>query len=456
MIRIKTLIHTLALASIVFSPSCEKYIYNNEDNKQEIIDEDDSSQLVEEDNDSSILVEEDDDYSSPLYLRGVENALWKTHQLADIRWSPLYNLPVTIKNNKIICSYFKDKSYRGLPYSSVKELDCFVGLNISLHTFITSLKNPRSVIYTEDVNKAPYNGDNCGPYYGVVCSSSIDYILGLNAPFASRHLLTHPDFFVLQEQTIEKARICDILVNSGHVVMIYDIERDPETDKVSGVTIFEVTFLKKMSLDELESFWKEGKYTLMRYKKISQNVEKGFDELPSSDISSKSFDMALCTNKGDKASFRLGEKVVINILKQGDYNNLQLFNEKGLVATLPIKNEDIILDKLPVGLYKAKLISDNHSSDFTFFEVLDAQVKAIVTPENQVKVVFSSENAKPINVSLANVSVIERYSLQVLTKKEIEESECFLPLPDTNNKVYCKVVFKGKYGTVINEPVIIN
>ncbi len=100
----------------------------------------------------------------------------KAHHMADIRWTPLNDIPGLTKPIPAGIERV------GLPYSSVKEKDKFVGLEVSFHTFMTALHNPRSVLYTEDVKESPYYGTNCGPYYGTVCSGAVNYALGKYRP----------------------------------------------------------------------------------------------------------------------------------------------------------------------------------------------------------------------------------------------------------------------------------
>lgn len=78
-------------------------------------------------------------------------------------------------------TYCPNISYKGLVYSSVLETNTFVGIDVSFHTFMTALRNPKSVLYTENINRPPYHGDlmGKGAYYGTVCSGFVSYALGL-------------------------------------------------------------------------------------------------------------------------------------------------------------------------------------------------------------------------------------------------------------------------------------
>ena len=106
------------------------------------------------------------DRNHPAYEAGVRNAIDKARLMAEIRWKALAPVPSTI-----MTSYRWDYPQGGtyhIPYSSVKELDMFVGRNVSFYTFLSAAANERSVLYTEDVSLAPYHGYNCGAFYGTV------------------------------------------------------------------------------------------------------------------------------------------------------------------------------------------------------------------------------------------------------------------------------------------------
>ena len=94
--------------------------------------------------------------------QGALNAIKKAYQMTDIMFIPRGTF-VANSGKKV---YYGGEKYQGLGYSSVKEIDTYVGMDVSFHTFMTAIHNPRSVIYTENVSKPPYHGKNCAAYYG--------------------------------------------------------------------------------------------------------------------------------------------------------------------------------------------------------------------------------------------------------------------------------------------------
>ncbi|MBR6747827.1 MAG: hypothetical protein IKM07_02730 [Clostridia bacterium] len=120
--------------------------------------------------------------------RGVENVLRRCRQLLDITWSPV--MEVQINPRKYIQStrsgkpHTQPEAYTGIPYSSSRILNCFVGLDVSIDTFVTAVDNPASVLYTRDLSDFDEPAFNCTIRntfftYGTVCSTFVNYALGL-------------------------------------------------------------------------------------------------------------------------------------------------------------------------------------------------------------------------------------------------------------------------------------
>ena len=99
--------------------------------------------------------------------------LRRADQITKLCWTPLAQVPTQ-------GGYFNQgRTVKGVPYSSVKEMEKFVGQYVSFYTFMTAVSNPKSVLYTENVKEPPYHGTNCSTFYGTVCSIAVNYVLGL-------------------------------------------------------------------------------------------------------------------------------------------------------------------------------------------------------------------------------------------------------------------------------------
>ena len=106
--------------------------------------------------------------------KGVENALRRAKQMAEVEYTPVKRLPIVEKclNSDGTQRYIENHSpvgfpIRGMIYSSVRRNEKYLGFNVSLETFITAVSNPNSVVYTRPIKGT---GQHVHNYYGIVCS----------------------------------------------------------------------------------------------------------------------------------------------------------------------------------------------------------------------------------------------------------------------------------------------
>ena len=166
--------------------------------------------------------------------KGALYAIKKAYQMTDVAFTPLD----TIRANPFK-KYKSGKEYKGLAYSSVKEIDTYVGTDVSLHTFMTALHNPRSVLYTENVSKKPYHGINCGAYYGVVCNMLVSYALGLKVPWNTYEFATAKNMMLVSDQSSRGVALADVVCQEGHVMLVTKIMRNPENGKAVELELSE-------------------------------------------------------------------------------------------------------------------------------------------------------------------------------------------------------------------------
>ena len=119
----------------------------------------------------------------------VQDAINRAEFIANIKWQAASS--ITDASH----AYYEGEIVRGLPYSSARELDCFVGIHVSFYTFLTATNNPRSLFYTEDISKPQYNASYlCSVYYGTVCSCAVEYALGMEVPYFTSMIDTQSVF----------------------------------------------------------------------------------------------------------------------------------------------------------------------------------------------------------------------------------------------------------------------
>lgn len=376
------------------------------------------------------------------------NMVKKAQQIANIQWTPLDTIPNRVG------TYPAGVTITGIPYSSVKELDKFVGIDVSFHTFMTAVHNPKSVLYTERINAHPYNGDNCGAYYGTVCSMAVNYALGIDLPYLSFMYADADDFEIVEPNNVNYIREGDVLWSTGHVVLVLDIKKDA-SEQIVRISILESggnTSIKHFSLQDFCNRWDTDKWVGYRYKELHLNksyepnpfvlVE---DEKPSTFM----YNDALCVSRGDRACYKEGERVVINILSD-KYKELELYKDNILFQKVTVSSyNDVVFDDLEHGIYKARLFSLGKTSDYTSFEVVETDVFTESMGDSCI-VRFNSANGMPKYVKLCTISGGHRF-LHELSKHEVDAGE--VVVRGLAYDEYVKVYFQGKFGGVTNKPI---
>lgn len=162
----------------------------------------------------SITFEERIEQPSITHYVESNEVLARAYFMASMEWTPLRPVP------KRGGGYYPpDTTVIGAPYSSVKEINTYLFQDVSYHTFMTAVHNPRSVLYTDNISQAPYHGTNCATYYGAVCSSSVMWTLGIEIPYYANQIINLPDMTMLDYQVVDSLKVCDVIWKTGHVQM---------------------------------------------------------------------------------------------------------------------------------------------------------------------------------------------------------------------------------------------
>lgn len=387
---------------------------------------------------------------------GVRNAIKRAYQMTDLCFTPLDSFVANPAK-----TYYKEKKYQGLVYSSVKETHTFVGMDVSFHTFMTALHNPRSVIYTENVSKPPYQGRNCGAYYGTVCSGLTTYAFGLKIYQKSYDFKNSDYFQLVEDQSSRGVRLADVINSGGHVQLVTRIKRDPLNGRAVEIEICEGVrlgcrrvILSGLELDKLLSRRKKPR-KLYRYKyldSVKYVPLTDFVAVGDEQFMPYKYNDDICTSRGDKACYIVGDSVILNIAK--GYNVLEIYKDSILYKTIDIgKDLDIVLKDLTFGDYKARLVKGKKKSDYTYWKVIDTEV-SIDQKRNIVK--FHSENAIPVYAEFCSLSG-GRPSKGVfdLSSEDIRNGYVDVSFFSTTLKkaLYVKVHFECEYGRVTNKPI---
>ena len=392
--------------------------------------------------------------------QGVRNALNKARLVAEVVWTPLKPIPSCYES-----PYMVGIVRQGLPYSLAQKVNGYVGMDVSFYSFVTAVNNPRSVMYTEDLRRSPYCGFDCAPYYGSVCSMSIWYALGIKATYFTSSISSIPELKRESSLGADSIKLCDVLWQSGHVAMVYDIGRD-KTGTIKEVSIFETTRESQLdskilnySFEEFVERWSQDGWVLYRPKDLSNNpepdiVDHRFLRRVNNYVSPQFLNIDICTNHGDRVSYPVGDSVVINILDNScRYSYLDLYKDGALYQTIAFFNQDsllpiqdVVFPDLPYGSYYACLRGEKNVSNITSFEIIDVNV-TFVNKGDELTVYFSSENATPEFLAFVNGYESPHYC-HVFTSEQLNCGSATVLFSDDD---YLKVFFKGEYGRVSNK-----
>ena len=236
---------------------------------------------------------------------GIQNAVKKAYQMTELAFVPVGTFYPNSAERK---PYVAGQQYKGVIYSSTKETNTFVGQDVSFHTFMTAMHNPRSVLYTIQLDKAPYHGSNCRAYYGTVCSGLVNYALGIKLAQRSTDILESDRFELIPQQNAKGVQVADIIARDGHPRIV-----TAKTKNSKGQTVIEIcvaynsgsrryTVVGEKAFD---SMLRRNGYKIFRYKDIWQNTEytpvnefvavAGEEKLPFE------YNAEICANKGDES-----------------------------------------------------------------------------------------------------------------------------------------------------------
>ena len=246
--------------------------------------------------------------------QGVQNAIDRAYSLTDVEWTPLANVPGVKKINGefTVVPFEAGKTYRGIPYSGVTANDCYVGLNVSLESFMTALENENSVLYTENLFST---NPKSATYFGTVCSKFVQYALDVPGSYNTNNVANIPGMETIAlpgKYTVDQIKLGDVVLHTqNHTTICTDILYDADGN-VAFIEISEAVMpLCRRMYWSPEEFYEhfEG-YRLCRYQYIDQTPAIGETELTD--------DYALMPRFGDKYNYKVSStKATVDVLESG-------------------------------------------------------------------------------------------------------------------------------------------
>ena len=372
--------------------------------------------------------------------------LQRAKKISTIAWTPL----APIYSHKLNGYFEANHLYEGIPYSSVKQLDKFVGQEVSFETFVSAVNNPYSVLYTENMGASPYFGTNCSTYYGSVCSSAINYALNIKLPMTTSMYKTSGLFEKISIQNISKAEIGDIILKeNNHVLMVLDVKTsETNADILLLESGDEITKEYTLSKSLYEKKFPYADWSIYRYKRIN-DVE--YDLSEGNNFEKKK---TICMSRGDKSCYRLNEKIEVSVLS-ADYPYMVVENKDSVICSIKIESKGNV--SIPIskpGKYTAYLSHEEFGGEHeesTSFEVIETNVSC-TRSGRYLSVDYSSSNGIPAYIVICKNGKGDRSCVYVITDVDRCLGHVDIHLSDGSGK-YCKVFFQGEYGLVSNVPI---
>lgn len=187
-----------------------------------------------------------------------------------------------------------------------------------------------------------------------------------------------------------------------------------------------------------------GLYT--RYTKLGLNIDKTLSKKDWYPQIIPDDNASVIPDRGDRASYQLGEKVFCWI-PEPMHKQLEV-RRNGVSSQLVLLTEAdslYVLDNLPYGNYEIKV------NDFVSqFEVIDYDVDCMANSEDII-LTYNSKNAIPVCARIE-----DKYGNLLIDNIDLSMNPHTIKLKYRNQKsFYYKIIFEGDYGRICSPSVLI-
>lgn len=312
---------------------------------------------------------------------GMENALHRARQLAELRWTPVASFPIIVSSGILGTEpgrfFFPAWKPRiGANYSAARFEEKYVGFNVSLDTYMTAMANPDSVLYTRNLHG---RHRLCAAYYGTVCSQFASYVMDLPFHIDCQQWPYLEGIEIIDPMPLENLRLCDILnERTRHTAVITGITRDAE-GTIADITVTESTLphiqSKTFLPQEFVNYWLKNGYEVLRYHKIDDvtYTPSPWVHLEGDpDLKYPVPNTALMPDYGDRANYLMGETVTLSVFDPA-YTAVEIISREEKLE-LPLENGKAMLTPERPGYYQAVAIGGDQRSAPVEFCVVDAAV----------------------------------------------------------------------------------
>ena len=345
----------------------------------------------------------------------------------------------TVSNNQ--------KSY-GIPYSAKNDTEGYVGVDVSMYTYLSAVRTNKSVIYHE------YSG---GPnwrnaYYGIDCSGLVSASIGLKDTIPTNLIATLPIFANITDPM--EIRVGDILLKTGHAKNIANIERD-KYGRIIFVCVNDASIPKP---GHQAFFWTEfleelSIYTIKRY--VNYNTEiynSPLDYVFPTDLKAEYKYPDIMPYLGDKKVILAGSNVSIIVVNNTGYSSIEVYKD-GIKVDTKSNVADFTISSVTVGKYEVRLIGTGITSS-CYFNV--ASLTATLSGNN---INFSASGCTPYSIAAFKASStssgeavnLDKQMIHFITEDEIQDGSAniadLISYARTNGG-YLKVKAFDEFGSV--------
>ena len=149
--------------------------------------------------------------------------------------------------------------------------------------------------------------------------------------------------------------------------------------------------------------------------------------------------------------YRTTDTVIVNIFNHS-YDNIVLTNRSTQESvTVNRRGELHRFYDLQPGIYSVYLQNKDNKSAEVSFEVIETSVSCFDANTEGFLDIYFQSSADPVYVAFCNL-VGDSLCYYPISATDREQGCISVPRLD-RSEYYCKIVFKGEYGRIINEPI---
>ena len=398
-----------------------------------------------------LLLKTDDPYIHAVPAsQGVKNAIARAYLLADLEWTPLAEVPgVVYKDGGFTLITFEPgETYQGVPYSGTTATDTYLGMNVSLTSFLTALKNPNSVLYTENLFST---NPKAASYYGTVCSKFVQYSLDIPGSYNSQNMHKVPNVKTIAsagKYTVDQIKLGDIVVNpSVHTTICTDILYDADGN-VAYVEISEAVLPRARRKQwTVEEFYEHfATYRLCRYELI--------DDVPAAPELPADAEYALMPRFGDKYNYTVSETPgIVDILETG-YTKAIILRDGEKVSEIALNEntKTFEFDRSTTGYLEMYLEKDDGTRSGSVYACV---VKSSVTVIDNSKFIFGAltvsfegSTGTPVYIQVSNGQSV----FCSIEDAKDNQASIFFPADQlSGDKNIIRVAYQNEYGIYLSE-----